>query len=513
MELRPYQTKVVNAIGDQNVIVKMPTGSGKTFVAAEFVLRGLNKLRKREESSQEATLCERAALFLVPTCDLVTQQKIALKKWVGDYNVAEYHGRKAIPTAKFDVLVSTPQAFLTLQRTETKTKWFSWSNFFACVFDEVHHVLKDHPYRIIAHGIKAWTFNKVQVVGLSASLTYAVEHKAVEQALANLCHDLSVKKMISPTEEELKRSGYIPQDDSIETMKKPWDIPEGVIPENERFPHMMHEQFMNRDRNKTTTPFASKVLLVVRNIESEIGEYDDKINRDNEPFKSPLGQIKLATWEDYAYRKKCRSRSGSVMQALYGFLEIWYVALRMVVQSWEEEEQLVLQWLIINEGFHSEGWYGPQLECSLNCVGRLCKSSSTQSEKLESLATNLVEKRKIKGTSFRGIVFVQQRISAYVLSRYLNDHLLCIDHGLHAGYVAARNSRITPSIKVRPGEATKCIDDFRDGSINIIIATSVIEEVNDYYNIFFSEFFDTTFLLSKKHVHLRVLTFQRPTLS
>ena len=264
MELRPYQTKVVNAIGDQNAIVKMPTGSGKTFVAAEFVLRGLNKLRKREESSQEATLCERAALFLVPTCDLVTQQKIALKKWVGDYNVAEYHGRKAIPTAKFDVLVSTPQAFLvctsrrsafpilrnkfisksfhsislsliviqTLQRTETKTKWFSWCNFFACVFDEVHHVLKDHPYRIIAHGIKAWAFNKVQVVGLSASLTYAVEHKAVEQALANLCHDLSVKKMISPTGEELKRSGYIPQDDSIETMKKPWDIPEGVIPGN-----------------------------------------------------------------------------------------------------------------------------------------------------------------------------------------------------------------------------------------------------------------------------------------
>ena len=95
-------------------------------------------------------------------------------------------------------------------------------------------MLKDHPYRIIAHGIKAWGSSnpeqKVQVVGLSASLTYAVEHKAVEQALANLCQDLSVTKMISPTEEELKESGYIPQDDSIETMKKPWDVPENVIP-------------------------------------------------------------------------------------------------------------------------------------------------------------------------------------------------------------------------------------------------------------------------------------------
>lgn len=40
------------------------------------------------------------------------------------------------------------------------------------------------------------------------------------------------------------------------------------------------------------------------------------------------------------------------------------VYLRMVVQSWEEEEQLVLQWLIINNGFHKEGWISPKLEAS-----------------------------------------------------------------------------------------------------------------------------------------------------
>ena len=92
------------------------------------------------------------------------------------------------------------------------------------VFDEVHHVLKDHPYRIIAHGIQKWENDRsqrIQVIGLSASLTYAVEHKAVEQALSNLCHDLSVTKMISPSDEELIKSGYIPQDDNIEPRKLP----------------------------------------------------------------------------------------------------------------------------------------------------------------------------------------------------------------------------------------------------------------------------------------------------
>jgi len=487
MELRPYQRNVVNDIKHHNAIVKMPTGSGKTFVAAEFVKRGIEKSNFNDEpsiSEESATAIAnggKAALFLAPTCDLVTQQKRALKKWVGNYEVVEYHGGLKPPTGKFDVLVSTPQAFLTLQQTDAKMR-FSWSNFFSCVFDEVHHVLKDHPYRIIAHSIKAWESkhpdHTVQRLGLSASLTYAVEHKEVERALSNLCQDLSVTKMISPTEEEMKKSGYIPQDDSIETMKKPWDVPDGVIPESKRRPHMMYEQFMERAQStpRQTTLFASKIYQVVLDIQNEIKMCQNKNSDDIEPFESPLDKMKLATWEDYAYRMKWKSVKGSTMQILYGFLEIWYVALRMVVQSWEEEEQLVLQWLIINEGFCKEGWFSPKLESSLNGVERLCTSRSIQSEKLQSLTANLIEKRKRKGITFRGIVFVQQRLSAYVLSQYLNNNCKCIDHGLHVGYVAARNSRITPSVKVRPGEATKCINDFRDGKINVIVSTSVIEE-------------------------------------
>ena len=60
--LRPYQARVVNSIGSANAIVKMPTGSGKTLVAAELMKRHLQ---------QHPGL---ACLFLVPTQDLVDQQ-------------------------------------------------------------------------------------------------------------------------------------------------------------------------------------------------------------------------------------------------------------------------------------------------------------------------------------------------------------------------------------------------------------------------------------------------------
>jgi len=108
MQLRKYQKDVVDAIGNDNAIIKMPTGSGKTFVAAEFIRRG----KQCDEGKLKLETRRRAALFLVPACDLVAQQKKALKAWIKDCDVAEYMGGISSPTTRFDVLVSTPQAFL-----------------------------------------------------------------------------------------------------------------------------------------------------------------------------------------------------------------------------------------------------------------------------------------------------------------------------------------------------------------------------------------------------------------
>ena len=108
MQLRKYQQDVVDAIGDENVIIKMQTGSCKTFVAAEFIRRALQK----NEGELELEPNRRAALFLVPACDLVAQQRKAIEAWIKDCDVAEYMGGISSPTTRFDVIVSTPQAFL-----------------------------------------------------------------------------------------------------------------------------------------------------------------------------------------------------------------------------------------------------------------------------------------------------------------------------------------------------------------------------------------------------------------
>ncbi len=124
MKLRKYQEDVVDAIGNEHVIIKMPTGSGKTFVAAEFIRRG----RQYSGGKLEMGPRRRAVLFLVPACDLVTQQKKALKTWIKDCDVAEYMGGVSPPTTRFEVLVSTPQAFLVSKTIESEIQSIMYIN-------------------------------------------------------------------------------------------------------------------------------------------------------------------------------------------------------------------------------------------------------------------------------------------------------------------------------------------------------------------------------------------------
>jgi superfamily II DNA or RNA helicase len=130
--LRSYQTKACSMAVLRSMIIILPTGAGKTLIAAnvakEYIL---NKKLK--------------VLFVVPTRLLVDQQASSLR-YETDLNVATYMGNSAVPLS-FDIIVSTPSAFLLLQEANEA---FKYNRFGLIIFDEVHHVVKKHPYRSIA---------------------------------------------------------------------------------------------------------------------------------------------------------------------------------------------------------------------------------------------------------------------------------------------------------------------------------------------------------------------------
>jgi ERCC4-related helicase len=475
---------VVNTIGEENAIVKMPTGSGKTLVAAEIIKRRLADGHSKQKK----------ALFLVPTCDLVEQQAAALRAWT-DRRVAEYKGG-AVPPASaddFDILVSTPMAFLTRMQRGSDT--FSWPTFCVCVFDEVHHVLKEHPYRRLALDIKSnVATSALQVIGLSASLTYAVSPSGVRDTLLRISGELRLAKMETVNEEELRAGGFVPQalGKNVERAFE-HEVPEGVVSESQRKPHLMKNVFMDRVKSGNATPFSQLIWRVVSLLEAEAAVVLPTGTRHG--FVSPLSESKLAAWEDYAHKLAAQIQNPAA-SAISWHLERWYVALRILVQTWEEDEPLVLEWLAdgvsedamvdkAEEGsmcaLHPEPHWPSALHCAIREVQELA-SNEFNRMKVSCLKDQLHKKQKHFGNSFRCIIFVQQRVAAYVLASFVNRTCgyVSTDASQHkklrAGYVTAKNSRITPSITMSSAGASDAIKKFRSGELNVLVATSVIEE-------------------------------------
>ena len=70
--LRGYQARIAASAVSRNTIVMLPTGTGKTLIAAE-VIKSLGP----------------RSVFFVPTILLVQQQASAIRAWTG-LRVAEY---------------------------------------------------------------------------------------------------------------------------------------------------------------------------------------------------------------------------------------------------------------------------------------------------------------------------------------------------------------------------------------------------------------------------------------
>jgi len=117
----------------------------------------------------------------------------------------------------------------------------------------------------------------------------------------------------------------------------------------------------NQVGGEKLTEFASKVYNCVISFEEEYQHFFNDQDNGADDFESPLSNPKLSSWESYAHQMRKRSVVGSSVYAFYTHIEVWYVALRMVVISWEEEVDLVLQWLSINNSLSIEGYYSSRL--------------------------------------------------------------------------------------------------------------------------------------------------------
>ncbi|CAM9616267.1 unnamed protein product [Ectocarpus fasciculatus] len=496
--LRPYQSRIASACEAENTLVVLPTGSGKTIIAAEVI--------KRRPPH---------ALFLVPTRHLVEQQAKALRAWAF-LSIAQLRGGDELQKKSFDVLVATPDAFGAAQGKEPAR--LAWACFQVIVFDEVHHVLKEHPYRKLAKSLRRWRSQSTpsplgtqRVLGLTASYSYEFGNARAEARLRELSRELCIIKIETASGQELEAGGC--RAVMAEVLLPPSTVtPSGVLPEADRT-QQPATTFLLRERRNEGTDFSRRIMTCVRGMEKAIVAVSE-----HPAFASPLvlhGQMKACDWGAYAHglahngggggrrggrrggrggggatRRGCRTNpySRQPSRPMLVELEHWYEAVKVLVVSWEEREDEAATILDIfgctGSASHraaSEAVWPGDVRQKIWAFWKAVPRTFPRFEHLKNVLLDKYDHHggdgsgSDDGEAFRGIVFVRQRVTTHVLA-----HVIAGDPRLaplfSAACLYASSSPATASLSLSEGATQDNLEAFRCGRKNLLLSTVVAEE-------------------------------------
>lgn len=199
--MRGYQRELCDegTDNDQNSVIYLPTGTGKTFVAIEIVNRIMAKAVSASTDKQKPL-----AIFLVDRMTLVFQQSRAFDEqykptlpsmqrcgqYVGDMRDSKNWQHEF---ATHEVMCFTAGLFRNLLLNEE----ISLENVTVLVFDEAHHVRKKkgdscHDFNTIMkeHYFTLPLENRPRIVAMTTSPGGALTIPKTRRAVHELCYNL-----------------------------------------------------------------------------------------------------------------------------------------------------------------------------------------------------------------------------------------------------------------------------------------------------------------------------------
>lgn len=155
IELRDYQATLAGHAIDENCIVVLPTGLGKTAVALHVIAEYLARAAG-------------AILFLAPTRVLVNQHYDFLKNNMTIDDIVLVTGEDVLKRRtglwnNSSVICATPE----ITRNDLDRQIVSSEQFSLVIFDEVHRTVGDYAYSGIA---KRFENGKARILGMTATL-------------------------------------------------------------------------------------------------------------------------------------------------------------------------------------------------------------------------------------------------------------------------------------------------------------------------------------------------------
>jgi len=436
---REYQLNIYSSSLRENTLVVLPTGLGKTVVAAMVAAR-----RFQEYPDEKI-------LVLAPTRPLAEQHLSAFRSMLDIPDMKVLTGEVDPELRKWQwnhssVLFMTPQAL----RNDLEEGRYDLSDVCFAVFDEAHHAVGDYPYVYIAARYVKEAKHPL-IMGLTASPGHTREH--MDEVLSNL--------FITHVEARDEKSP-------------------DVAP---------YVKGVREERVEVTLPTEMRQVAWV--LESLSKKYLDRLSAfgirfrgDNVPTKYLLNvQQKLRA------QMESGERDSSTYLA-YGLLNN---AIRVRHAKLLLEVEGVSSALAYMEEIESEA----EQEGSTRSLRALVREEAWTNARhsLEALKEDGVEHPKVpvlrdavrNGLKEKGnkvLVFAHYRETARVLSSLLQD----VDGVKVAPFMgqAARGDEKGMSQK----DQMRVLEDFREGLLNVLVATQVAEEGLDIENCDLVIFYD-----------------------
>ena len=204
MEERTYQVNIAQACLERSTLVVLPTGMGKTVIAAMAIAE---TLRRRGGK----------ILFLAPTKPLVEQHAASMRELLIVDRIALFTGEATSPEERDllwrenKVIVSTPQVI----RNDLRAERFSLEDVSLVVFDEAHRAVGDYAYVDVAAAYKE-TAGRL-VLGMTASPGSSAEK------ILEVCSNLGITAVEIRTEYD---ADVVPYMHELEIQRIPVEAPD-----------------------------------------------------------------------------------------------------------------------------------------------------------------------------------------------------------------------------------------------------------------------------------------------
>lgn len=423
---REYQEKILETCKKENCLVVLPTGTGKTLISIMLAVDQFKKFPLKK------------ILILAPTRPLVEQHLVSFKKILPEdwadmqlfTGKTPPEGRKKIwQTAEF--IFSTPQCI----GNDLKNGLYKLSDVSLLIEDECHRCLKNYSYNFIAQKFKEDSPDG-KILGMTASP--GSDRATIQKVCTNL--GISAVEIRTRDSEDVK-----PYLQELEFEKIYVDFPAEFEEIRQLLKSIYDEKVEELKNRKVIFGFVSKTILL---------ETQKKIMRAlTSGTKSPNMMMAASVCAQAI-------KIQYAMELLETQTKESFLAYaRELYKQAEDGKSKGVQRLVKDQRF-----------------GRAYTLATTiqfEHPKLEKLE-EIIKERIIREPKSRVIIFAQFRETVKKISESL-EKIENVKTGIFVGQAIKKHEK-GKSTGLKQSEQKQMIEDFSNGKINILIATSIAEE-------------------------------------